>query len=270
MMAGSMLAVSTAAEAQILHQNISDTTFIDSETGLSFDMNNDGIPDFTFFLLKSGTAPSVNKFVDGFASAVDNEIAGSVGTNNYVYPLALQAGDKIGVDLEWQAYGTLFWVFGQHYSSGGGTPVQSGNWLGQQDKYAGLRIEVDEQKYYGWLRMSVDSFANEFTIKEYALQSIPDSAILAGDTDFISGVHNAIVENRIKIVAFEKNVFITDIGNGSDEMKISVINMVGGVVRRIQTKEQQLHLQLTDLPDGIYLIAVEKEGIRMARKISIR
>ena len=118
--------------------------------------------------------------------------------------------------------------------------------------------------------MSVDSFASQFTIKEYALQSIPDSAILAGDTDFISGVHNAIVENRIKIVAFEKNVFITDSGNGSDEMKISVINMVGGVVRRIQTKEQQLHLQLTDLPDGIYLIAVEKEGIRMARKISIR
>ncbi len=269
-MAGSMLAVSSVTEAQILHQNISDTTFVDSETGLSFDMNNDGITDFTFFLVKSGTAPSVNQFVDGFASAVDNEIAGSVGSNSYVYPLAMQAGDKIGADLEWQAYGSLFWVFGQHYSSGGGTPVQLGNWLGQQDKYAGLRIEVDEEKYYGWLRMSVDSFANEFTIKEYALQSIPDSAILAGDTDFISGVPNAILENRIKIVAFEKNVFITGPVGIQNGMEISVINMVGGVVKRLHTKEQQLHLQLTDLPDGIYLIAVEAEGIRMARKISIK
>ncbi len=269
-MAGSILAASSIADAQILHQNINDTTFVNSETGLSFDMNNDGITDFTFFLIKSGTAPTVNQFVGGFASSVDNEIAGSVGSNSYVYPLAIQAGEKIGADLEWQAYGSLFWVFGQHYSSGGGTPVQLGNWLGQQDKYAGLRIEVDEHKYYGWLRMSVDSFANEFTIKEYALQTIPDSAILAGDTDFISGVHHAILESGIKIVAFEKNVFISGQPGNQKGMEISVINMVGGVVKRFHTKERQVHLPLTDLPDGIYLVAVESGGVRMARKISIK
>jgi hypothetical protein len=270
LMAGTMLTISSVAEAQILHQNIADTTFIDNETGLSFDMNNDGITDFTFFLIKSGTAPSVNQFVDGFASAVDNEIAGSVGSNSYVYPLALQAGDKIGADLEWQAYGSLFWVFGQHYSSGGGTPVQFGNWLGQQDKYAGLRIEVAEQKYYGWLRMSVDSFANEFTITEYALQSIPDSAIMAGDTDFISGVPNAIIENKIKILAFEKDVFVTVPSGSQHDLEIYVMNMLGGVVKRIQTKERQVHLRLTDLPDGIYLVTAELDGIRKAQKISIR
>ncbi|MEO6168139.1 MAG: T9SS type A sorting domain-containing protein [Chitinophagales bacterium] len=269
-MAGSMLTISQLADAQIIHHNISDTTFVDNETGLSFDLNNDGTTDYTFFLLKSGSAPGVNNLVEGFGSNVNYEIAGTVGAASYVYPVAIQPGEKIGADLEWHGYGSLFWVFGQHYSSGAGTPLQHGNWLGQTDKFAGLRIELDGHKYYGWARMTVDSLANQFTFKDYAMQSIADSSIIAGDTDIISGVPNVIVENRINIVAFEKNVIINVVGNQDNELMISVINMLGGVVQRIKTRENQVQLHLTELPDGIYLVAVETGGMVKTKKISIR
>lgn len=269
-MAGSMLTISQLADAQIIHNNITDTTFIDNETGLSFDLNNDGTTDYTFFLIKSGSSPSVNNLVDGFGSNVNYEIAGSVGAGSYIYPIALAPGEKIDSNLEWHGYGSLFWVFGQHYSSGAGTPLQHGNWLGQTDKFTGLRIELDGHKYYGWARMTVDSFANQFTIKDYALQSIADSSIIAGDTDIISGVPTVIVENKINIVAFEKNVFITVTDNKDKDLVISVINMLGGVVQRIKTKENTVQLHLTELPDGIYLVAVETGGMVKTKKISIK
>lgn len=270
LMAGSLLGVSSNAGAQILHQNISDTTYTDSETGLSFDLNNDGITDFTFFLIKSGTSPSVNQFVGGFASNVDNEIAGSVGTNNYVYPFALEAGNQIGADLEWQPYGSLFWIFGQHYSSGGGTPVQAGNWLGREDRFAGLRIEADEHKYYGWIRMSIDTLAGQFTIKDFALQTTADSAIVAGDTDVISGVPQAILDHRIRIHSYERDVFISVPATSEDDMAIELINMTGMVVDRRRTNQREVHMKLSDYPDGIYLVSVEWDGVRAIQKIALR
>ncbi|HUM47597.1 MAG TPA: T9SS type A sorting domain-containing protein, partial [Chitinophagales bacterium] len=269
-MAGSMLTISQLADAQIIHNNITDTTFIDNETGLSFDLNNDGTTDYTFFLIKSGSSPSVNNLVDGFGSNVNYEIAGSVGAGSYIYPIALASGEKIDSNLEWHGYGSLFWVFGQHYSSGAGTPLQHGNWLGQTDKFAGLRIELDGHKYYGWARMSVDSLANQFTFKDYAMQSIADSSIIAGDTDIISGVHQFIVDNHINIIAFEKNVFITVPGNAGEDLVVTVVNVLGGIVQRTRTKEKQVHLQLTELPDGIYLVAVETQGTVKTKKISIK
>lgn len=269
-MAGSMLAISQFVEAQIIHTNIPDTTFSENETGLSFDLNNDGTTDFTFFLIKSDSGGTINHLVDGFASNVYNEIAGSAGTGSYTYPLAIQAGEKIGPNLEWHAYGSLFWVFGQNYSSGSGSLLRLGNWLGETDKYAGLRLGIDGHKYYGWIRMDVDSFANEFTIKDFAIQSFADSSIMAGDTDIISGVLNVIINNKINMVAFEKNVFITAPGDGNDDLVISVLNMLGGVVQRVRTKENQLHLSLTELPDGIYLVSAERGAMIKTKKISIK
>ncbi|MBK9732221.1 MAG: T9SS type A sorting domain-containing protein [Chitinophagaceae bacterium] len=270
-MAGSMLTVSQLADAQIIHHQINDTTFTDSQTGLSFDLNNDGITDYTFFLIKSDSGSVMNHLVDGFASNVNNEIAGTTGAGSYVYPVAIQPGEKIGSDLEWHAYGSLFWVFGQHYTSGAGTPLQLGNWLGETERFTGLRLGIDGHQYYGWLRMDVDSFANQFTIKDYAYQAIPDSSIIAGDTDvIISGVPQAVIDNRISIIAFEKNVIITSTASGNNDLEITVVNMLGGIVQRIKTKENQVHLALTGLPDGIYLVTAQGAGMRLTKKISIK
>lgn len=270
-MAGSLLTMSQFAEAQIIHHQIPDTTFTDNQSGLSFDLNNDGITDYTFFLIKSDSGSVINNLVGGFASNVNNEIAGTVGAGSYVYPIAIQSGEKIGDDLEWHAYGSLFWVFGQQYSSGAGSPLQFGNWFGATEKYAGLHLEIDGHQYYGWLRMDVDSFGNQFTIKDYAYQSTPDSSILAGDTDLIiNSVPQMIIDNRISIIAYEKNIFINVAGNENKEIEITIVNILGGVVRHLKTKENQLHLSLTELPDGLYLVNVATGDIMKTKKVTIR
>ncbi len=269
MMAGSLLAVSQLADAQIIHHQLPDTTFNENQTGLSFDLNNDGNTDYTFFLIKSDAGSQVNHLVGGFASNLNNEIVGTAGTGSYVYPLAMQAGETIGGDLDWQAYGSVFWVFAQQYSSGAGTPVLRGNWRGETEKFAGLRLDVDGEKYYGWLRMDVDSFAGQFTIKDYAYQSIPDSFILAGDTDLIiSSIPTVSAENHISMIVHENNVVISVPTNDKSDLTITIINMSGAIVKQWTTKERKVQVSLTELPQALYLVNARTTEAAVTKKIS--
>ena len=54
-----------------------------------------------------------------------------------------------------------------------------GDWSESSDGYAGLRIIIDGQIYYGWVRLSVNFFKG-FTIKDYAYNSTPNLPIKAG------------------------------------------------------------------------------------------
>lgn len=270
LMTGSILAMTQVSDAQIIHHNISDTTFTDNQTGLTFDLNNDGITDYTFFLIKSGSGSAMLNLIGGFGSNTNYEIAGTVGSSSYVYPAVLQSGDKINNDLEWHSYGSLFWVFAEHYSYSSGSPLQLGNWFGQTEKFVGLRLELNDHKYYGWLRMDVDSFANQFTIRDYAYQAKPDSAILAGDTDLISSVPHVIIDNKISIFSYGKQLIVKTSGNGKENLDIRIYNLFGVTVRELVTKEKEVHLALNELPEGMYLVKAAQAGNEKTRKISIR
>lgn len=271
-MASSLFAVSHFADAQIVHHQISDTTFSENQTGLSFDLNNDGITDYTFFLLKSDSGSQVNHLVGGFASNLNNEIAATAGTGSYVYPLAMQAGETIGGDIEWQAYGSIFWVFAQQYSSGAGTPVQRGNWRGETEKFAGLRLEVDGEKYYGWLRMDVDSFTSQFTVKDYAYQSIPDSFILAGDTDLIiSAIPTVVTNDQISMIVYGNKAMISVPADDRSDLHITIVNMAGTIVKQWATKERKVQVSLTELPQGLYLLGARTaEATAVTKKIALQ
>lgn len=57
-----------------------------------------------------------------------------------------------------------------------------GDWSGNPiDKYLGLKININSQIYYGWVRMNVLG-ASSFIVKDYAYNSTPNQSILAGQT----------------------------------------------------------------------------------------
>lgn len=65
-----------------------------------------------------------------------------------------------------------------------------GSWYNVQDKYLGLRFEINGQIHYGWVRLSVkrivskNRFDERFlkvAVKDYAYESTPGKAIAAGD-----------------------------------------------------------------------------------------
>ncbi len=268
-LAGSVLAMGNVADAQIIYSDIPDTTFDASESGLTFDLNNDSITDFTIFLFKSESGAYINNQVLGFASNVNNEIAATLGSS-YAYPVVISQDDKIGPDLGWQPYGSIFWKFARFYTYGAGTPLEYGNWLGVSDQFVGLRMGVDGQNYYGWLRMSVDSMAGTLTIKDYAYQSIPDSAIAAGDTgSMMIGIPN-LEANDLKVIAYGGKIMISSAPGSYEDIIISIVDMRGMVVDRIKTSDQEYGLTLNSLPQGIYIVSVQQGDKEKTIKVSLR
>jgi hypothetical protein len=271
-LAGSVLAMGNVADAQIIYTNIPDTTFsAQGESGLAIDLNNDSISDFTIFLFKSSSGASVRNRVAGFASNVYNEIAATVAAPNYTYPVVIPQDDKIGPDLGWQPYVTsYFWAFGKFYTYGTGNPLKYGNWLGATDQFVGLRMGIDGLQHYGWLRMSVDSIAGTLTIKDYAYQTLPDSAIAAGDTGSIMiGIPNLNSLSDIKIIAYESHIIISSGLDTNDDIVISIIDMRGMILEKIITSEQEYSLTLDSLPQGIYLVSVQQGKKTKTIKVSL-
>ncbi|MBK9504198.1 MAG: T9SS type A sorting domain-containing protein [Bacteroidetes bacterium] len=57
-----------------------------------------------------------------------------------------------------------------------------GQFLDTEYQFAALRLKVGPNKYYGWLRVSVDSVADHITIHDYAYNASHLAPILAGAT----------------------------------------------------------------------------------------
>jgi hypothetical protein len=65
-----------------------------------------------------------------------------------------------------------------------------GSWYNVQDKYLGVRFEINGQIHYGWVRLSVKRIVSKsrfherflkVALKDYAYESTPGKAIAAGD-----------------------------------------------------------------------------------------
>jgi hypothetical protein len=264
-----VLAMGSAAEAQILYTDTA-ATFDTNQTGFSFDLNHDGTTDFTFFLLRYNTGSQINYQVLGFGSNNVYEVAGELNTSNgYVYVNQFNEGETIGADLSWQPYHSLFWVFARHIESGS-SMMENGHWLGASGKYAGLRLTLADQSYYGWIRLDVDSEAAGFSVDGFAMQSIPDSSVLAGDRDTLTSVQGIRAANHIHITSIGRHVIIENTYPGSSAMNIELLDIAGSVRYARTTQQKEIKLELPDWSPGIYLVMVTTDGVRATKKISIR
>lgn len=53
-------------------------------------------------------------------------------------------------------------------------PIHLGEWVNNVvDGYLGIRIKINNDWHYGWIRMDVDSNANKLVIKDYAYNEVP-------------------------------------------------------------------------------------------------
>ncbi len=61
---------------------------------------------------------------------------------------------------------------------------EEGNWRHVNDTaYLGLKLKINNESHYGWVRLNVDYLESNFTILDYAYNIVPDAYIRAGQTD---------------------------------------------------------------------------------------
>ena len=180
---------SQLAKAQIVYTDVNpDQTY--SSGNYNLDLNNDGTNDFTLTLTKQAVTFSCHPpGCSGNVTTSNNTLKIKTLTNNKVATNGFRLDQNTLIDsaLSWSK-NTETMVKTEFYSAHCfnyhcvPTGTSSGDWLnGATDKYLGLRIQVNSQIYYGWVRLDVSGGAAFFTIKEYAYNSIPDQSILAGE-----------------------------------------------------------------------------------------
>lgn len=142
------------------------------------DLNNDQVVDFTL---------SSSIYDDwGWFGIASNPIAGNSILSVspwYSYPIPLDNGQKI-FNLEGYTNGESYVTWGI-FTIGDCFSGESScfiDWKAKGDKYLGLRLIINGKKHYGWARLSITS-ATQWVIRDYAYNSIPNSAILAGQKE---------------------------------------------------------------------------------------
>lgn len=219
-------------------------------TRFLLDLNGDGITDYEISNdgVFSGVTPGTTARV---YTENSQSILGLNAGGNYNYPYTLFEGEAIDADATtWITdpnYQTLNWQ---------GCAYTNSQWCdGQIDKYMGLRINVDGNQHYGWVRMDIPADASSITIKDYAFNTVPGEGILAGEA--LSAQDNNF-EGFVQFV--DQNNILNLQSQSSVIDNVTIYNIAGQSI--IQTNLNSLRgtINLGDLSQGVYLAIVSVEG----------
>jgi hypothetical protein len=173
-----VLALAQPAQGKIVYTPAHKT--VPPNQTIPIDLNHDGIHDFGLTNLTHNTTTPFGDFLEASPLNSGNGIwVQRGGFNNYA--AALPAGVRIGPSnvKRFQA-GRDVMAF---RSSGNGTR-SGGPWKNVRNRYLGLKFLIKGKVHYGWARLNVTiaGRAVDATLTGYAYETIPNKAIIAGQT----------------------------------------------------------------------------------------
>jgi len=279
--------IATQAHAQIIYTDvIPDAVYSGTNDTCSLDLNNDGNIDFLivqstlqaecetqFAINCPGTRPrSWVKITSTGANAAAETAS---------YASQLPQGDAIGPALTWNNT-TAQVLLTQGVPTCSGSPVCNlgsftGSWLNgasvDSPKFLGLRFESAGNTFYGWARLSIPTNGTSFTLKDYAYNSVPAAAILAGDngTGFVGITSTALRGMQLSPNPFTSVLNITLPTGTTGAVNYRVLSLLGQAVitRTVAATSgpSAITLDLGSLAPGTYLLEMQVDGERMVRKV---
>lgn len=145
----------------------------------NLDLNNDGHVDF---VIKSYFNLEYVMWAEPFETrnGPNGIIAISGPFESYVIPFAKnqKISSSMPRPLFFDTYGGYMWIDTKTWD----TDYTYVEWGGKEDVYIGLNFSINRQGFYAWVRLSVVN-GLDWTIKDYAYNSIPNQPILTGQTE---------------------------------------------------------------------------------------
>jgi hypothetical protein len=269
-LAGTLIAAGSSADAQIVYTDVLPDAVVATGGSYNLDVDNDGTADFALGVvhqtyLYGGTFPIQYDFtviapVDPL-NAVDTIAGGNTAAHNI--------GDMINGSLLWEdgaaaSYQLMALAFAPPFSA-----YNTGNFLGQTDKYIGLRFKIAGADHYGWARVDVNSTSTILTVKSYAYDATPGTGITAGMTSTaING--NTELANNVNVFSYGKDVHVNLNNNIANTGTILVTDVLGKEVVNVEISGAENLISLADASNGIYFVTVSQNGNRMTEKVTIR
>jgi len=173
----SLVAMSAPAEAKIIYTPTH--VVILPNHMLAFDLNNDGVTDFTFEDVLATTSVGEYRSDRLFMVPVgNNEIWGHKLPTGLRYASALPPGVTVGASGAFSA-GTRSLAYG---ADDVGSMYCEGKWNDVRNRYLGLKFTIQGKTHFGWARMTVacKGFKVGGLLTGYAYETVANRPIVTG------------------------------------------------------------------------------------------
>jgi len=232
--------------AQIVYTDINpdvtttlNSTVISANNIIAIDFDSDGTEEYNFRWDDYGTSGWFMHmtYANGNTFNLDGTATNPFGGR---YLKAMNQGETINSSLNWGASSPEPFI-GDNADS---------NFQNLGDKYVGVKFLLGTNTYYGWVLVSFDN-SKKLTVKEYAYQSTPNTAINAGDKG-TTGVNDLKNNQYFSIYPNPATNFI-EIKTDLEYTLFTIIDLTGKTVKTIKNQSKT---DISDLNKGIYLIKI--------------
>lgn len=261
-----------AINAQIQYTDVNPDQVIDvNNSPYNLDFNSDAVNDLSLQVVQISETGSTFKY-SGFSANVELGANGVVaGGSSGTIPLALNNGDVISPSALFDSTGSEILGGLVNYTSISGSSsyngiISYGNFLGQTDKFLGVKFDITGNTHYGWVRLDVAADATTITVKDYAYNTVANDSIKAGQT---VGLENISVENKVsfKNLMDEAYVNVTpDLIGG----KIIVTDLNGKEISSVEITDINTKIEYKNFESGIYLLVAQFESGSVSKKIYVK
>lgn len=147
-------------------------------------------------------------------------------------------------------------------------PYSDGYFLGTEG-YVGIRFDISGSTHYGWARVEMAANGTSMTIKDYAYDATPNTAIAAGDMGSV-GVDEVNFENAIQFISNQNNQVTVKMNTTITNGMINVISIDGKNVASINVNSQTELVDLSNLSSGIYMVNLTSNEGTITKKFYVR
>jgi hypothetical protein len=186
-----LLALPQSSEAEIVYTPANQV--IERNGTYELDLNHDGIIDFVLVEgVVNGTSGGAGSFQSlGVAAAPHNQVncPQSFCLSTFLYALALFRGSEINPAQRPRGWLPRFAVMAAEKRFGDGRVYYDGSWVNVNDRYLGLRFQINGETHFGWARLSVRFHRGlpkdrtwEAQLTGYAYETLANRPIRAGET----------------------------------------------------------------------------------------
>lgn len=248
------LFISNFSNAQLIYIDIiPDTTIFLNGGYYNLDLNDDRIKDFKITLYTSGDYSEVNlKFLHDscYASCYSLEIC--------VYTKAYSVNDSIGYSSPWSIYPNI------KIASYGGMSVcmHDGAFIGQINKYLGLKLIKNGITYFGWVSIDIAPHSTYFKMKDYAYNN---ARLYSGST--ISNVNESLIrKSKFDIFDFSSEIIVKSTNN-LQIINAKIYNQNSQEMSNV-FKNNEIKLDKNKYKEGMYFIVIKtNEGVNTLKII---
>lgn len=269
-LATAVFGTAAVADAQVVYTDVNPDEVLTMTNGsindFAVDFDNDGNEDMAVatygYLYTDGTTSYQYNYVLSFvAPNATSALVGSmqaVGSASLPLVTNLTAGTVIGPSSAWldttAASGVQYFnVVALDGSAVFGSPNAGA------DIYLGSRFKIGTNTHYGWVRISIPTAVSQATVKDFAYNATPNTAITAGQTAGLS-----------KIDAASWNAY----GNGSSikikssvEGNVEVIDLTGKTIASGAIKNGELTMNVANANTGLYIVRLTNGSLTDTKKI---